>query len=258
MMKMNPVVKILNEMLETTNPHAIYEGYDIENLLKDIFEFLDIRCELKESYEYLESYKYLAQKHSYLEVFMVLLNNIKDFIPLAFKISGFYSSKQRRNHYRDEMRDEGIECSENEERKLSDEAILKIVKNFEEIRRKGRNKKVFVDYKAIEIFKQKHIGFINFQMNYKDSLKSANDFARAFKENNISKCVLEKYVYEFSENYTINNILHSYSDRSLYRYKLMHLKELRDYVIDAKFYIQHWVMFDEGLKVTNGGDNIEQ
>lgn len=200
---------------------------DVDSLIRFVFEFIGI--EYKEISEYDSIFDLLHESHNEIYQFRKILKGIVDYIPLTLKIADFYEDHERIHK---------------KERKMSDKAILNMIENFEEIHRSGRNKKINITSckKHLEDFKKKFSSTLEYYEKIKnDEIKSIRDFSNILKEMKIPITELRHYITDF--NLFLRDPVEEYSERSLYRHKLIELKEIRKSIFWIERTIQNYKLY---------------
>ncbi len=184
---------------------------DVNSLIEFVFNFIGI--EYKNCSQYDSIYNFLNESYNEIYQFRNILEKIADYIPLAFKIANFYESR---------------EGTFKKERKMSDQAILNMIENFEEIHRSGRKPKLNILYykRALEDFKKKYSSILEYYEKIKNKeIKSIRDFSNILQKMKIPITEFRYYITDY--NLFLKDAIETYSERSLYRHKLTELKEIQ-------------------------------
>lgn len=189
--EMIDLLKIKDERPEKNGWIAWQKNITAQDFLDDLidfFELSDIRkmydSDSKEEFSITPN-NYISQQSKELLYIQYILEKIKPFIPLAFKMSQKY------------MLEEKIK-----EINLSDDSIINIINNFLSLKRTGR-KEVFSkrEKKEFEEFKEKYSKIIKYYIKTKafDGIDSGSilDHAKTLKEYDITKKQLQSYLNDF-------------------------------------------------------------
>jgi hypothetical protein len=208
---MKTIAKMIETEMKKNIEYSLIFKEDLNSLIKFVCKFIGI--EYKNSLEYDSLYRFLNESHNEIYQFRNLLEKITNYIPLAFKIADFYESH---------------EGTFKKERKMSDKAILNMIENFEEIHRSGRNKKInIISCKgSLEDFQKKYSNILEYYEKIKNGeLKLIRDFSNILQKMKIPITEFRHYLEDY--NLFLKDPVDEYSDRSLYRHKLIKLKDIQ-------------------------------
>jgi hypothetical protein len=176
---------IIQSVVES-NRECFGEKYHPINTISEIFDEISDIFGLKLK-PFDHQIEWADQKSFELEAFRNLLLKCAPFLELAADLADdYYFNAQYHS----------------KKRKLTDQAIVKIIQNFEDINRTGRKRIVNTyDLEDWNEFAQKHGKVIKFGDLAKSKLKSMNDFKRALEAIGVSKAELENCLRDFTNKF---------------------------------------------------------
>lgn len=224
---MKNITKIIKSEMKKGSEYSSIFKEDANSLIEFVFKFIGI--EYKNYLEFDSIFDFLNQSHNEIYQFSNILEKIADYIPLAFEIADFYEYH------------EGIY---KKERKMSDKAILSMIENFEGIHRSGRKTKINISRRREKLkdFKKKYSNILEYYEKIKnDEIKSMRDFSNILKEMKISITEFRHYIMDYELFF--KEPVEIYSDRSLYRHKLIELKEIQKSIFWIEKTIQNYKLY---------------
>jgi hypothetical protein len=232
-------IEKINEEYKKMNPiYAIDRRIiDLEEFLRNILNYFKIAIRDADDFEYGKAHEFFYQKDVKFNYVEFLLQEIQPYLSLALKMSQDVDIRKAL-----------------EENRISEEGMIKMIRNFIGLYRTGRKRRIPLTsstFLALAKLKEKYPNILEYLREIKErgsKVKSMKDFANAIKKHDITRESLSKYKY-FYKSY-LKPFISRCSRATLYRANkdLYFVKNSYFYVKDALTNYEFYQKINENLR----------